>query len=71
MEAQMDAKALLEEQKHYELTYRGDIENGAVLLGQSIGIIKQIKKVPDIIQEVVKEAEIAIKRVSSLSRKRM
>lgn len=59
----MDVKALLEEQRHYEMTYHGDIQNGAVLLGQSIGIIKSIKPVKDIMDDVITNAEKAIKRV--------
>jgi enoyl-[acyl-carrier protein] reductase II len=61
----LDAAALLEEQRHYELTYHGDIQNGAVLLGQSIGIIKSIKSVKDIIDDIMTGAEKAIKRVMS------
>ncbi len=69
-EQQIDQKdmlaALLEEARHYELVYHGDIEHGAVLLGQSIGIIGEIKGVKDIIDNVVKGAEAAIKRISAL-----
>jgi len=45
-ERQMTAKMLMEDQKHCEITYRGDIENEAVLLGQNIGLIL------DLIREV-------------------
>jgi NAD(P)H-dependent flavin oxidoreductase YrpB (nitropropane dioxygenase family) len=62
----IDAKALLQENQSYELTYKGDIDHGAVLLGQSIGIIKDIKRVKDIIDDVVKGAEQAIKRINAL-----
>lgn len=66
LEQQMDVKALLEEQKHYELTYHGDIDQGAVLLGQSIGIINQIESVPDIMENVMKDAEAALKNAVGL-----
>ena len=65
-EQALDVKALMEDQRHYELTYKGDIQNGAVLLGQSIGIIKEVSSVKDIINDVVKGAEAAIKRISAL-----
>ncbi|MFW9941900.1 MAG: NAD(P)H-dependent flavin oxidoreductase [Candidatus Thorarchaeota archaeon] len=50
----------------YDRVYNGDTENGAVLLGQSIGIIDSIDDVNDIISRVIKEAEAAIKRNHSM-----
>ena len=41
--------------------YQGDMDNGAVLLGQSIGIINQLESVSDIIETVIKDAEKALK----------
>ena len=46
--------------------YNGDVETGAVLLGQSIGIIDSIDDVNDIINRILKDAEAAIKRNNSL-----
>ena len=43
-------------------TYEGDVENGYVLLGQSIGIINQIESVSDIIETIIKDAEKALKK---------
>ncbi len=63
-EADMDAAALLEDQKHYEMAYHGDIQNGAVLVGQSIGVIDSIDGVKEIIESVMKDAEAAIKRIA-------
>jgi enoyl-[acyl-carrier protein] reductase II len=40
-----------------EKTYQGDINHGAVLLGQSIGIIDKIESVAEIIETIVSEAE--------------
>jgi enoyl-[acyl-carrier protein] reductase II len=40
-----------------EKTYQGDINHGAVLLGQSIGIIDRIESVSKIIDTIVAEAE--------------
>lgn len=42
--------------------YQGDMENGGVLLGQSIGIINKIESVSDIIERVVADAEKSLKR---------
>ncbi len=58
---------LLEDAKYYEMVYLdGDLVNGAIPLGQSCGLIKQIEKVPDIIESMVKVAEQQIRKVSSL-----
>ncbi|MFX0028769.1 MAG: NAD(P)H-dependent flavin oxidoreductase [Candidatus Hermodarchaeota archaeon] len=45
--------------------YQGDMENGGVLLGQSIGIVNQIETVSDIIERVIKDAEKALKKALS------
>ncbi len=50
----------------YDRVYNGDTENGAVLLGQSIGIIDSIEDVNDIIETIMKEAESTIKNNYSL-----
>ncbi|MFX1281465.1 MAG: NAD(P)H-dependent flavin oxidoreductase [Promethearchaeota archaeon] len=50
----------------YDRVYNGDTENGAVLLGQSIGIIDSIDEVNDIIKRVVGDAEKAIKSNNSM-----
>jgi enoyl-[acyl-carrier protein] reductase II len=62
-EADMDATALLADQKHYEMAYHGDIQDGAVLLGQSIGVIDSIDGVKDILDSVMKGAEAAINKI--------
>ena len=43
--------------KAYEAAYTGDINSGAVLLGQSIGIIKSLESVEKIVEEIVQDAE--------------
>jgi enoyl-[acyl-carrier protein] reductase II len=65
-EAEMTAEDIIAEGRAYEAAYTGDINSGAVLLGQSIGIIHSIKKVKDIIEEIVSGAEIRIKATASL-----
>jgi enoyl-[acyl-carrier protein] reductase II len=46
----------------YDLVYDGDVNHGAVLLGQSIGIIDSVDSVNDIIEKVMKGAEAAIRK---------
>lgn len=65
-EQAMDFDKFIEDQKHYEMTYHGDIQDGAVLLGQSIGVIDEIKSVQDIITEIVSGAENQLKAANSL-----
>ena len=50
----------------YDRVYDGDIETGAVLLGQSIGIIDSIEDVNDIIERIMKEAENIIRKNYSM-----
>jgi NAD(P)H-dependent flavin oxidoreductase YrpB (nitropropane dioxygenase family) len=50
----------------YDRVYNGDTETGAVLLGQSIGIIDSIDDVNDIIERIMKQAEISINKNSSM-----
>jgi enoyl-[acyl-carrier protein] reductase II len=56
-EAMLTPEKALEDQKHYEMVYEGDINDGAVLLGQSIGIINSIESVRDILDDIIKGAE--------------
>ncbi|UCC21115.1 MAG: nitronate monooxygenase [Promethearchaeota archaeon] len=65
MEAQITPKMAMEDQKHYEMTYAGNIEDGAVLLGQSIGMIRSIDSVKEIINNIVKDAETRLKEAIS------
>jgi len=50
----------------YQKVYEGDTENGAVLLGQSIGIIDSIDDVNDIIEGIMKQAENTIRKNSAM-----
>jgi len=45
--------------------YQGDMENGAVLIGQSIGLVNQIDSVSDIIETIIKDAEKALKNANN------
>ena len=50
----------------YDRVYKGDVETGAVLLGQSIGIIEKIENVNDIIERVINQAEKTIRKNASM-----
>ncbi|MHA2094045.1 MAG: NAD(P)H-dependent flavin oxidoreductase [Promethearchaeota archaeon] len=55
-EQAMSQAELVEEMKAYEAAYKGDI-TGAVLLGQSIGLIDSLKNTKNIVEEIVSDAE--------------
>jgi len=57
---------MVKEGSAYDKLYDGDTENGAVLLGQSIGLIDKIEEVTDIIDRIMKETETAIKNNYSM-----
>jgi enoyl-[acyl-carrier protein] reductase II len=61
LEADLTPEKALADQKHYEMTYDGNIDDGAVLLGQSIGLIDRIDSVSDIINKIVADAEKRLK----------
>lgn len=63
-EAAMTPEAARELIIKYELAYQGNINDGAVPLGQSIGIVNQIESVPNIIETIMKDAEKYIKKAS-------
>ncbi|MHA1805807.1 MAG: NAD(P)H-dependent flavin oxidoreductase [Promethearchaeota archaeon] len=66
LEKSITPERALEDQKHYEMTYEGNIEEGAVLLGQSIGLIDSIDEVSYIIDKIVNDAEKCIMNASLL-----
>jgi NAD(P)H-dependent flavin oxidoreductase YrpB (nitropropane dioxygenase family) len=66
MEAKITPQMALDDQKHYEMTYEGDITDGAVLLGQSIGLIDSIESVKDIIDNIVKKAQECLETATQI-----
>ncbi|MFW9866997.1 MAG: NAD(P)H-dependent flavin oxidoreductase [Candidatus Thorarchaeota archaeon] len=58
-------KELIASSNAYLAAYRGDTNSGAVLLGQSIGIINSIESVSDIINGIVSEAETLLKNATA------
>ena len=65
-ESKMTMQDTIYELKKGEMAYKGNITDGAVLLGQSIGIIKSVESASDIIENIVKDAEKYIKNASAL-----
>lgn len=65
-EATFDVDEVVKTIRAYELAYEGNINDGAVLLGQSIGLVDRIESVSDIIEKVVKDAEAAVRNAVSL-----
>ncbi|MHA2306549.1 MAG: NAD(P)H-dependent flavin oxidoreductase [Candidatus Hodarchaeales archaeon] len=64
-EAGLSQDDILNTIRAYEMAYEGNIEEGAVLLGQSIGIIDKIEEVSTIIENMLNDAEVAIKKVNN------
>jgi len=60
-EAEMSMEDIIEEGRKYEAAYLGDINTGAVLLGQSIGVINSLKSVKKIVEEIIEDAEKRLK----------
>ena len=50
----------------YDRVYDGDVKTGAVLLGQSIGVIDSIEDANDIIEGIMKQAEVVIRRNAAM-----
>ncbi|MFX1562106.1 MAG: NAD(P)H-dependent flavin oxidoreductase [Promethearchaeota archaeon] len=65
-EQSMSAEDLLDEMERYELVYRGNVDKGPILLGQTIGGISDIPTVKEVIDRIVKEAEKHLRAVSKL-----
>ena len=65
-EAVMSIEDLAKAVQAYDLTYQGNIHDGAVLLGQSIGLIDSIEGVASIIEKITKDAEKTVKNAVNL-----
>jgi NAD(P)H-dependent flavin oxidoreductase YrpB (nitropropane dioxygenase family) len=51
---------------HYEIVYtKGDVENGAIPVGQTVGLIDSMMDVDDILTTFTKEAEKILKNLCS------
>ena len=62
----MSYEELAKAAQAYDLAYQGNIHDGAVLLGQSIGLIDSIKGVASIIDRITQDAERAIQKTANL-----
>jgi len=56
-EAAMSLVELTKAAQAYDLAYQGNVTDGAVLLGQSIGLIYSIERVSTIIDQIITDAE--------------
>jgi hypothetical protein len=65
MEKGLTLEDMIRINRPYEMTYEGNITEGAVPLGQSIGAIHSIDSVPDIIDSIIKDAKKYIKKAST------
>lgn len=65
-ESALTAELLIKDQLHYEMTYNGNIEDGAVLLGQSIGAINSIEGVSKIMDTIIVRAEKILATISNV-----
>ncbi|MFX0114470.1 MAG: NAD(P)H-dependent flavin oxidoreductase [Candidatus Hodarchaeota archaeon] len=65
-EAALDPDELLKIARAYELAYEGNVNDGAVLLGQSIGLIDSVESISEILEKIMKDAEAAVKNAASL-----
>ena len=61
MAEETSVEAIVEEVKYMQMTYEGNVEEGSVLIGQSIGIIDKVDNVNVIIESIVKGAENCLK----------
>lgn len=65
-ESTLTADDLLGEMERYELVYRGDVQKGPILVGQTIGGISTIPTVKEVVDNIIKEAEKRLKAAAKL-----
>jgi enoyl-[acyl-carrier protein] reductase II len=65
-EASINMDDLVKTIRAYELAYKGNINDGAVLVGQSVGLVDKIESVSSIIETIVKDAEKAVRNAVKL-----
>jgi enoyl-[acyl-carrier protein] reductase II len=53
-----------EDMQRYDLVYKGDIENGAVLVGQTVAMIKDLPTCKEVVDRIMKEAIETIKEMN-------
>ena len=56
---------MIEDLKHYVAVLGGEIEDSAVLLGQSAGVINSVESIGNIVSTIVKDAETHLKNATS------
>jgi len=56
---------MIEEASHYGYVTKRNIQDKALLLGQSAGLVKSVDSVKDIIERIINEAEKRLKKSST------
>ena len=64
-EKQLTMEDVLRDSRAYRLVYEGNTTDGAVLLGQSIGVINDIKPIKEIIGTTIEDAEKYLKKATA------
>ena len=62
-EQALQAEDLLKEMESYELVYRGDVQRGPILVGQTVGGIDDIPTVKEVVDRTIKEAEKRLREI--------
>jgi NAD(P)H-dependent flavin oxidoreductase YrpB (nitropropane dioxygenase family) len=65
-ESKITLEMAIEDGKRYRMIYDGNIDDGAVLLGQSIGVVNSIENVSNIVNSIVDGAEKRLKNAANL-----
>ncbi len=65
IEKKMTVADMIEEASHYGYVTKRNIQDKALLLGQSAGLVKSIDRVKDIVESIVSDAEKRLKKSST------
>ncbi len=65
-EAGMTQERLMDEMESYEMVYKGNVQKGPILVGQTIGGISDIPTVQEVIDRIIKEAEERLRGIPKL-----
>ncbi len=64
-EKQLNMEQILKDSRAYRMVYEGNTTDGAVLLGQSIGVINDIKPIKEIMDTTIEDAEKYLKKATA------
>jgi len=66
IEQERSMEAMIKGFKPYIAVLQGEVEDSAVLMGQSAGLISKVKSVKEIVDEIVSDAEKLLKNASNM-----